>query len=470
VKHSVRSTILCLGAGVTVQRVLQLCAFLIVGRTLGVEGLGVYAEGMAVAAILAVIAGAGVRNLVARAVSQQPQAARGLVAHAVHMRLLVGITLAIVATAIAFIGSERPWFWMLCIVHVVPAAFDLKNLIDAAGRTRSEVVLDSSVAVMQLCLIGAWAGLGGQQLEALAGISLLCRCIYATGAIQQIRSLSLAEEPKRLDVRLTAVGAGQTAHELLAIGDIVIIALVCGDAAAGYYAVAVRFAAAAMLPSAQLARLLLPHLLHADQRGDAARTFGTAIRATLWLTAPICAGGLVVADSLCALSGPDFATSGHVLRLLLFAGICQHVGWQCSHSLLAAKRDRSYAYGLGWPAILQASLLTALVFTNDLDAAILATLAATAAAVAQGAYLVTGLAAMRASKAFLRGFFAPLLAAIATAIGAMLPLPWLPHECHLIAHVAFGAAGFLCLLWLLELRGRFSKLGDGLATASGLSK
>ena len=82
-KHSVRSTLLCLGAGVVVQRILQLLAFIIVGRTLGVSGLGVYAEGMAVAAILAVLAGAGIRNLVARAVSQQPKATRALVGHAV---------------------------------------------------------------------------------------------------------------------------------------------------------------------------------------------------------------------------------------------------------------------------------------------------------------------------------------------------------------------------------------------------
>ena len=138
VKHSVRSTLLCLGAGVVVQRVLQLVSFLIVGRTLGVAGLGIYAEGMAVAAILAVLAGAGVRNLVARAVSQQPRAARALVGHAVYMRLLTGLMLAIVATALAFTTSVRPWFWLLCAMHVVPAAFDLKNLVDAAGRTRSE--------------------------------------------------------------------------------------------------------------------------------------------------------------------------------------------------------------------------------------------------------------------------------------------------------------------------------------------
>ena len=470
VKHSVRSTLLCLGAGVVVQRVLQLVSFLIVGRTLGVAGLGIYAQGMAVAAILAVLAGAGVRNLVARAVSQQPRAARALVGHAVYMRLLTGLMLAIVATALAFTTSVRPWFWLLCAMHVVPAAFDLKNLVDAAGRTRSEVLLDSTTAALQLGLIGAWALVGNQHLEELAGISLACRCVYAIGATLQIRRLPLEQLPQHKPLAITAVGAGQTAHELLTIGDVALIALACGDMAAGYYAVAMRFAAAALLPSTQLARLLLPHLLHAEQRGDPNRTFATALRATLWLTAPICAGGLVVADSLCALSGAEFAVSGDVLRLLLFAGVCQHVGWQCSHSLLASKRDSAYAHGLGWPSVLHAGALLALFWAPDVRAELLAPLAAIVAAVAQAIYLTRGLAALHATRLFVGSLGRPLVAAAVTAAAAAIPVHWLHSHWQLPARICLGAAGFVIVLWLLELRGRLSRVGDGLATASGFNK
>jgi O-antigen/teichoic acid export membrane protein len=474
VKHSVRSTLLYLGAGVVVQRLLQLLAFVAVGRALGVAGLGIYAEGMAVAAMLAVLASAGIRNLVARAISQQPEAARGLVRHAVAMRLTIGLVLATIAIAIGFCCSVRPWFWLLCALHVVPAAFDLKNLVDAAGRTRNEVLLDAIAAVLQLALIGIWALCDDRHLEVLAAISLTCRCVYAAGAIAQIRRLRNEQQPTRQPLSLTLVGAGQTAHELLAIGDIALLALVCGDSAAGYYAVAVRFAAAALLPSSQLARLLLPHLLHAEQNGDAHKTFGTAMRATLWLTAPICAGGLVVADSLCALSGAEFAMSGHVLRLLLFAGICQHVGWQCSHSLLASNRDRDYALGLGWPALLQAAMLLTLVFVPATNAAMLATLAATAAAIAQAVYLVSGLSKCQVARAFLRALLRPLVAAFATAGAASLPNvlfapAWLPPQWRLLASIGCGALGYLAVLWAMELRGRLLRVGDGLATASGFN-
>ncbi|MCK5940587.1 MAG: hypothetical protein KAI24_01360 [Planctomycetes bacterium] len=469
-KHTVRSTLLCLGAGVVVQRVLQLVSFLIVGHTLGVAGLGVYAEGMAVAAVLAVVAGAGVRNLIARAVSREPGAARALVAHAVHLRLLVGVTLALVAAMLAFAGSSRPWFWLLCVLHVVPAAFDLKNLVDAAGRTRGEVGLDALAAVAQLALVGWWATGTAPRLEVLAGISLGCRGVYAAGAILAIRRLPFTREPSHKPLGLNPVGAGQTAHELLSIGDVALVALAAGDAAAGYYAVAVRFAAAAMLPSSQLARLLLPHLLHANRQGDARRTFATALRATLWLTAPVCAGGLVVAEGLCALSGAEFTTSGAVLRLLLFAGVCQQLGWQCSHALLAGSRDRAYANGLLWPAVLHTLALGSLWLLPELGGAALATVAATAAALAQAGYLCCGLWANHVGRAFARALPGPVVAAFATAGAAALPVDGLAPAWQLPARLLLGAGAFALALWLLELRGRLRNVGDGLASASGFAR
>ena len=159
-KHSVRSTLLYLGAGVVVQRLLQLLAFVAVGRALGVAGLGIYAEGMAVAAMLAVLASAGMRNLVAGAISQQTEPARGLVRHGVAIRLTIGLVLATIAIAIGFCCSVRPWFWLLCALHVVPAAFDLKNLVDAAGRTRNEVLLDAIAAADRPVGIKPSGGIG----------------------------------------------------------------------------------------------------------------------------------------------------------------------------------------------------------------------------------------------------------------------------------------------------------------------
>lgn len=467
-KHGVRRTLVWLGAGVVGQRLLQLVAFVLVGRTLGVAGLGVYAQGLALAAVLAVLAGAGMRNLVARDVAREPRAARALVLQAVRLRLCAGLALAAIAAAVAFAAAGQPWFWLLCALHVVPASFDLKNLLDAAGRTRGEVALEAGAALLQVALVAIWSGLGGEQLELLAAISLASRGVYALGAVFAIARLPAATAPARLSIGFGAVGLGQTAHELLTIGDIALVALVCGDRAAGHYAVAARFAVAALVPSTQLARLLLPHLLHAPLRGDSRRTLATALRATLWLTLPLFAGGAVVADALCAISGDAFRASGDALRLLLLAGVCQHVGWQCSHALLAAGRDRASAHGLAWPALLAALALPAAPLAAREPAA-LATAAALIVALAQAVYAGAGLATTRSERAARTGLGGPVAAALATALAAALPAVWLPAPAALPVQLAAGAAAFGVVLWRCELRGRLRRVGDGLATASGLA-
>jgi O-antigen/teichoic acid export membrane protein len=141
---------------------------------------------------------------------------------------------------------------------VLPAAFDMKQLLDTSGRTRREVHIESAVALLQLCGVLGWFLHDAHRPDVLAAIVFGSRCLYALGAIGAI--LALPETgPARAHVpRDLRVASAHTVHELLTIGDVWIVAIALGDAAAGLYATGVRFAAAALMPSAQLARLLLP--------------------------------------------------------------------------------------------------------------------------------------------------------------------------------------------------------------------
>jgi O-antigen/teichoic acid export membrane protein len=468
VKHSVRRTLVCLGTGVLVQRLCQLLGFVLIGRALGVTGLGIYAECQALAAVLTVFAGAGVRNLTARALAAEPAAAQAVVARAVRLRLGLGLGQLAIVGAVAFATSSQPWFWLLCALQVVPAAFDLKQLLDASGRTGSEVRLETATAALQLLAVAGWLQVGGARLDVLAAIALATRCLYALGAVAAIARLprSVAAAPPR--ERRLGLPLAQTAHELLTIGDIWLVALALGDAAAGLYAVGVRFAAAALLPSSQLARLLLPHLLHAGADGDAARTLATALRTTLLVTLPMLAGGAVCAPALCRLSGDDFVAAAPALRLLLVAGCMQHVGWQCSHALLALRRDTTYAHSLGWPALGQFAWLLALSLDSGLAAADAATLGAAGAAVAQGSYLLLGLAITRSLWQGQRQLWRnPLRLSLLCGGGALLPVPFVDSSWLLPLQLASGTITFAAGLWWFELRGRWHRLGDGLAAASG---
>jgi O-antigen/teichoic acid export membrane protein len=477
VTNSVRKTLLTLGAGVVLQRVLQLAGFVCIGRQLGVERLGVYAQGQALAALLAVLAGAGARNLFARAVAHDPGAARDLVLRAVRVRLGLGALLAAAAVTIATAGGDLPWFWTLCALQVLPAAFDLKHLLDATGRTRAEVGLETGAAALQLLLTLLWLAADSHDLAPLAGIALASRCVYALGAVPAIANLPHRVATATAPHGSAATGGilvslGQTAHELMAAADVWLVAACFSDRAAGIYAVAVRLAGAALLPSTQLARLLLPHLLRAGRDGDPARTVTTAWRATLLATLPMWGGGIAVAAPLCRLPGAEFEAAGTTLVVVLLASCLQHLGWQCSHALLAGRRDRAFGIGLLAPACLHAVALfgvgraTRGVIDDSHQAPLFAGLVLL---LAQGAYVQIGLRAVhrRLGVRPALPLVVPLVAAAATGGAATLPSLWLDGHALLPAQLAAGGAAYLVVVWWAELRGRWQRVGDGLCAASG---
>lgn len=478
-KHAVRSTFATLLVGVFGQRLLQLISFLCIGRALGAERLGIHAQGTAVAALLGVLAGAGVRNLLTRAVTHDPTAASDLLLAAIRTRLAIGAGLAAGGIAVAFAVTDSPWFWTLCLLQVVPGAFDLKNLLDAAGRTRAEVILESGTALLQLLLVLGWLAAGGHDLVELAAIALGARCAYAMLALPAIRRLPTAAAGAAIPAELpglrtsVAVALAEGLHGILTAGDIWFVALCFGDGAAGHYAVATRFAGAALLPSTQLARLLLPHLLHAGAGGDAGRTLGTASRTTLLVTLPMLAGGAAVAERLCSLPGAAFAAAAPALVLALLSGCLQHSGWQQSHALLAAGRFGAYARGLAGPGLLHVGLLVGgglLVARSgaNLGDPTEAMMAAGFAVLANAYYFLGGSHAVRDLRP---GHDVPLGGAVrvAFATGTAAALPALCCDGTLVLPLQLLAGGlaFAGSLWLVELRGRLARLGDGLAQASG---
>lgn len=465
VASAVRSTLMILGAGATLQRLCQLVAMACAARALGLERTGHYALGIALGAVLAILAGAGIRNHVARQIARQPASAGAWVRAAVRARLLLGGALTAVAVAVAVLTSDAAWFWSLAAALALPAAFDLKGLLDAVARTRSEVALESVAALLHLALVLVWARAGGDDLAALAGIHLLSRCVYATGALHALSRLPAGERvPLWSLIRCSGrVSLAQTVNECATAADVWLVGLVAGPGAAGLYAVAQRIAGAAALPSAQVARLLLPHFNRAAGSGDPPRTAATALRATAWTTLPLLGGGLMVAEPLCALFGPGFAAAGPALRLWLLAVTAQHLGWQCSHALFALDHDRAYARTLLLPAVLHLGMVAPLAGAAG------AAGAAASVVLAQVVYFAITLRLLRArfGRWPIAGWTAPLLATLVTCCGAAAAGfaggTWLPPLPALLG----GAAAFGLALWGLELRGRWRDVGRGLSRASG---
>ena len=444
---AVRRTLAALGAGLVAQRLCQLGALLLLARTLGREATGMHAQGVALGGLIAVAGNAGLRNAVARALARAPESAGLWLAATVRARLLRTAALLVPAAAAAACCCASPWFWCASAAAALPAAFDLKHIGDVAARTRSEVAVETGSSVLFLALVAAWLRAGGTDLTVLAGIHLACRTVYALGAWRAMARLPRAGAAPRARELLResrATGRAQLAGDLGVAADVCVVGWLAGDAAAGLYAVALRLAGAAGMPTAQLARLFFAHQLHAAVRGDAARTTRVALRTTALVLLPMLAGGCVAAAPLCALFGEQFAAAAPALRWLLAAG-----------------RDRAYGRALWWQASAYLLLLGALAPTSG------STGSAFAGAAAQTCFLAAALRGLdRGVLQKPRWLVGPLAVALltgaATAAAAAVDAgPALPRE------LGTGALAFAAGLYAVELRRRWRRLGAGLAQASG---
>jgi O-antigen/teichoic acid export membrane protein len=182
VQHGVRRTLIALAGGAVAQRLCQLAAFVLIGRALGVGGLGVYAQGMALGAALAALAAAGLGQATARAVAARPAAAGAIVRTAVRRRLVVGIALATGCGLIASATASEPWFWWLCALQTLPSAWDQKLALDASGRTRVDARVEAAAALLQLGATAALVLADHAAPVAFAAAALAARCLHAAGA------------------------------------------------------------------------------------------------------------------------------------------------------------------------------------------------------------------------------------------------------------------------------------------------
>jgi O-antigen/teichoic acid export membrane protein len=464
VGSNVGNTLLWLGGGTLLQRVCQLLAMLCVARTLGPERTGVYAQGIALGGVLCALGGAGVRNFVAREIVRAPAHAGALMQAAIRSRLAIGAALTAIAVAVAAGRGGATTFLVLCCLQTVPAAFDLKGLLDAVANARREVVLESSACVLQLALTLLWAANGGDGLAALAAIALLPRIGYAMGALPAMRRLPAGEHigSWQLLRRCGLPGLSPSLSEVAIVGDVWLCAALAGDAAAGLYAVAQRLAGAASVPSAQLTRLLVPHLHRAAGDGDPARTTRTALRTVGICVLPLAAGGSAAAAGLCGLFGAGFVAAAPALQFALVAVAAQHLAWQGSHSLFALGRERAYAATLWLPTLAHAAGMLLLAPTLGAAGAGLSS------ALAQTAYFTAVFAVLRRSvRVDLAGALTtPLLLAAGTGAAAFAGLHAANGAASLALALLAGGAAMIAGIWFGELRGRLRRLGAGLVAAS----
>ena len=459
-----RASLAVLAGGAALSRITSIVAALLLAARLGPEGFGDYSASVQWGAVLGFLVHGGVQAVAQREALADPGNAGAWLRASITVRLGISIvTFAVYAALVPFLPGDPQLLWLAGAL-VVTAAFDLKGLADAVGRTRLEVTLESVAGVFHLAVIGALVATDRITPVWVLGSFLAARVVYVAGVALNLRNLGPVRERPPLRSLLFAsggvLGVAFVAERVTLASSLLVVRWLAGPAAAGLYAAAEKIALAAGVPTTLVLRTLSPHLQHAVAHGDPRGTLERTLRAAAYVALPLAAGGWVVAGPLLGrMFGPDYMDAAWTLRWMLLAWAVASVGWRCAEVLFASRRVRAYV----------TPVFASITVNWTVTLLLVPTFGAAGSTFGSACAQFTG---VPLAWAFLRktlrfDTLRPILPGAATAAVTAAAAWAVPASWGAFAQVAGGAAAFAAALWAFELRRGWREIGRGIERASG---
>jgi len=427
---------------------------LAVSRTFGPEATGVYAVGVSVGGFAAMASDVGLQRLTLKELAGR--FAADLPSQILCLRLaLATVLFAAVAGGVALSGVSPE---SAAVVLTVTAAFVLRSQAEGVGAmllARDAAHLAAGLEVV-FRLTGALAAtaavLAGAPLAAaLLPLPLAEGSRAALGLVlahRRVAPLAVAVDARAL-LRLLRRALPFSLSPLLGHATpraaVLLVAVLLGSAAAGYYHAAFRFVFVLVLVPQMLGQALLPAAARAFARGraEAARLYEASLDAVLLATVPAAVGLFWVAPPLVELVlGSDFAPAVAPLRVLAPLAVLMSASLVTGTFLLAGDRVAERARWDARAAVVGLGLTAALVPGFGL-------LGAAAAAAAGQLLLVAGLVcALRPLLGWPRSGRRVAIAVAGAGVfsAAFALLPPLP----LLASAALGAGLYVATLLLFR--------------------
>ncbi len=328
-------------------------------RTFGASGKGVFSIASQVTAIVALLATVGTEQGLLYFVGRGDVPAyrpASLVRLAAVEILLVGSAALIVAVAVPdLLSSEVLGAYVLIVAGAILAQLGTFQLL-ALHRIRALNVLTIARSVLFLAAAGAAAALGGLTAVGVLMTGTLsgAMLVLVTNRVERVHAI---RRRWFADWRAFArFGWRPQLSNLLQLGsyrlDLIIVGGVLGVAPAGVYSVALAIAEAAWLLSTSLSQVLLPRFLRQEELDRRALMF-RSVRWSVALTLACSLVGAVLARPLIPLVfGSGFSKASDLI-LLMVPGVV---------SLSAAKPMASYQIAAGRPHVaLYVTILSSLV-------------------------------------------------------------------------------------------------------------
>lgn len=327
-EDSILESFVSLGGGVVLSRIVAFIGTAYLARTLGTYAFGIVGFAAAITMFLALSLRMGFEPVGARETARDPESAAVLAAGVSLLRLglaLIGLGILSLVTLLLDKPPEVRAVMVLTGLLLLPLAFDLRWVYRGLARNR---LVGISMILAQIVYVTAlllwvkgpadifWAPLALALGEAVAVGFLAVPLLKGWSGKADLRRAWSVLRSSGFLVSSSLLGA------LIRTTDIVLIALLLGEAQVGVFSAAYRVCYLIMAIALSLHAAYLPRLARfsTEDLPGMGRLADLAFEAAASLAIPFVVGGWILATPILShLFGADFAVGRDAFRLLLLA-------------------------------------------------------------------------------------------------------------------------------------------------------
>ena len=423
-------------AGEALAKVASLAFFVVLARTVGEEGFGVFSFALALTGALLIAAGFGTDDLVAREVSRDRGRAGRYLADAVGLKIFTSLALLAVAVAVVTIGNYT------ADARIVTLLVGTGVAMEVVSRTWHSVFqAHERLGLVSGCLIvqRTVTAVGGIAVLLAGGGLIAASAMFALGGLV---GLTIAEVMLRREIRVrwtlpTRAGALRLLRAGVPIGvagvlftlllrlDVTLLSFLSSNAEVGVYAAAYRLVEGCQFISWAFGAAMLPWFARTRDDPLLERGFMLGLKFEAGLLLPVGLVFTLFAPSIVHLLYGD-GFDGAVVPLRILGCTVAAYGLQSFAGVVLIARDAPRALARNVAIVcVQNIVCNAIVIP-------LAGADGAAAVTLSSSLLLATLAVWQASRRtgglwLVRSFTGPLLAAVAMALVALgVPLPVIP--------------------------------------------
>ncbi|GEO86991.1 MULTISPECIES: lipopolysaccharide biosynthesis protein [Alphaproteobacteria] len=311
------------------QLVIQLGFFMLISRTLGAEGYGVFVTITSVSVIAVILIGVGSEYLLVHRVAVDPQLFPVYFGHALIM-MAVTFPLVAIPTVVVLrqIVGDAIGLLPLVVIILTDLIFTRLNVLAAQAymafdRANKQLAINVMMMLSKLGFLAVAAFFGGLTVSTWAWWYFAAGALSASVAVAMVlRDLG---RPVFTIVRKDLGLASLYCLEFLSVGsmkdlDKPVIMHTLGAEAGGQYAAGFRIVDAASAPvRAFLYATYTRHFRHAAGGRNSSLAFGVKLLPiAVGLALPVAAGLFIIADYIPRVLGADFNGTPEIVKALAF--------------------------------------------------------------------------------------------------------------------------------------------------------